>query len=81
MSLMKLKAAAGLDHKHSQRGFTLVELAIVLVIIGLIIGAVLKGQELIVSARLKTTISDIDSIRRRGGLSAGRRQSPRRRAG
>jgi len=38
--------------KH-QAGFTLVEIAIVLVIIGLIIGAVLKGQELINNAKLK----------------------------
>lgn len=46
-----------------QRGFAVVELAIVLVTIGSIIAAVLKGQELIVSARLKSTISDIDAIR------------------
>jgi len=38
--------------KH-QRGFTLVELAIVLVIIGIILGAVLKGQELITNAKIK----------------------------
>ncbi|MDP2688755.1 MAG: prepilin-type N-terminal cleavage/methylation domain-containing protein [Deltaproteobacteria bacterium] len=37
----------------NQKGFTLVELAIVLVIIGLILGAVLKGQELINNAKLK----------------------------
>lgn len=44
------------EHKgmlSNQKGFTLVELAIVLVIIGLIIGAVLKGQELINNAKLK----------------------------
>ena len=63
MSLMKFKAMSTDKSNKSQRGFTLVELAIVLVIIGLIIAAVLKGQELIVSARLKSTISDIDAIR------------------
>jgi len=41
---------------RAQQGFTLVELAIVLVIIGLIIGGVLKGQELIQSAKLRSTI-------------------------
>ena len=48
---------------QSQRGLALVELAIVLVIIGLIIGGILKGQELIASARLKSTLTDIDAIR------------------
>ncbi len=38
---------------RNQKGFTLVELAIVLVIIGLILGAVLKGQDLINNARMK----------------------------
>jgi prepilin-type N-terminal cleavage/methylation domain-containing protein len=37
----------------SKGGFTLVELAIVLVIIGIILGAVLKGQELINNAKVK----------------------------
>jgi prepilin-type N-terminal cleavage/methylation domain-containing protein len=36
-----------------QKGFTLVELAIVLVIIGIILGAVLKGQSLINNAKIK----------------------------
>jgi len=36
-----------------RRGFTLVELAIVLVIIGIILGAILKGQEMIFNAKVK----------------------------
>ncbi len=41
----------------SAQGFTLVELAIVLVIIGIIIGAVMKGQDLIDNARAKKVIT------------------------
>ena len=41
-----------------QVGFTLIELAIVLVIIGLLLGGVLKGQELINSAKVKNMITD-----------------------
>mgnify|MGYP003384699334 CR=1 FL=1 len=43
--------------KRKQSGFTLVEIAIVLVIIGLLLGGVLKGQELINSSKVKN-ISD-----------------------
>lgn len=43
-----------------QRGFTLVEIAIVLVIIGLLLGGILKGQELITSARVRN-IADQNS--------------------
>jgi len=39
--------------KRVQSGFTLVEIAVVLVIIGLLLGGVLKGQELIASARVR----------------------------
>ncbi len=45
------------------RGFTLIELAIVLVVIGLLLGGVLKGQELIESARARSIISQIDSLK------------------
>ena len=41
-----------------QMGFTLVEIAIVLVIVGLLIGGVLKGQEMITNAKLKRIESD-----------------------
>jgi prepilin-type N-terminal cleavage/methylation domain-containing protein len=44
--------------KKQQNGFTLIELAIVLVIIGLLLGGVLKGQELINSAKVKNMASD-----------------------
>lgn len=42
-----------------KRGFTLVEMAIVLVIIGIILGAVLKGQDLIDNARAKQFVTKI----------------------
>lgn len=45
---------------HDKGGFTLIELAIVLVIIGLIIGAVVKGGDLIDSAKMKRVKVDID---------------------
>ncbi len=44
------------------QGFTLVELAIVMVIIGLLLGGILKGQELIQSARVSSTISSVKSV-------------------
>lgn len=43
-------------------GFTLVELAIVLVIIGLIIGGVLVGQDLIKAATIRSTVSDFEKF-------------------
>ena len=43
-------------------GFTLVEIAIVLVIIGLLLGGVLKGQELIENSKVKNAIKDLDGI-------------------
>jgi prepilin-type N-terminal cleavage/methylation domain-containing protein len=45
-----------------QSGFTLVEIAIVLVIIGLLLGGVLKGQEMIGSAKIKNVINDLKGV-------------------
>ena len=48
--------------KSQQSGFTLVEIAIVLVIIGLLLGGILKGQELINSAKVKSFAQDYRTI-------------------
>ena len=47
---------------RKQSGFTLIEIAIVLVIIGLLLGGVLKGQELINSAKVKNIAQDFRNI-------------------
>lgn len=50
-------------YRRYQGGFTLVEVAIVLVIIGLLLGAILKGQELIENSRVKNAINEVNAIR------------------
>ena len=45
-----------------QQGFTLVEIAIVLVIISLLIGGVLKGQEMITKAKVSKVENDYKGI-------------------
>lgn len=52
----------GNEMKRTHAGFTLIELAIVLVIIGLLLGGVLKGQELINSAKVKNMANDFRNI-------------------
>jgi prepilin-type N-terminal cleavage/methylation domain-containing protein len=52
-----------LEAARKQAGFTLIEIAIVLVIIGLLLGGVLKGQELITSARVRNLISQQDGVK------------------
>ena len=47
---------------RSQEGFTLIEIAIVLVIIGLILGGVLKGQELIENSKVKNAVKDLEGV-------------------
>ena len=46
-----------------QAGFTLVEIAIVMVIIGLLIGGVLKGQAMIQNAKVKRVVKQGDELR------------------
>ncbi|KQQ40309.1 N-methylation domain-containing protein [Duganella sp. Leaf126] len=57
-----MRASRPLLHPTRQTGFTLVEIAIVLVIIGLLLGGVLKGQSLIDSARVKNIIQQSTSL-------------------
>jgi prepilin-type N-terminal cleavage/methylation domain-containing protein len=48
--------------KKNQAGFTLVEIAIVLVIIGLLLGGVLKGTELIENSKVKRAANEVNGI-------------------
>lgn len=59
---------AGRDDKGAQilrtveRGFTLVEIAIVLVVVGLLMGGILKGQEMVNQAKIKNLIADFSGV-------------------
>ena len=49
-------------HMRSSAGFTLVELAIVMIIIGLLIAGVLKGQQLITNAQIAATVAQVKAF-------------------
>ncbi len=57
-----MSASAFNCKKSTEAGFTLVEIAIVLVIIGLLLGGILKGQEMITQAKIKNVINDFNGI-------------------
>jgi prepilin-type N-terminal cleavage/methylation domain-containing protein len=50
-------------NKTYQAGFSLIEMAVVLIVIGLIIGGVLKGQELIEAAKIKAVLTQLNEYR------------------
>jgi len=50
------------NKRSNQAGFTLVEIAIVLVIIGLLLGGILKGQEMITQAKIKNVVNDLNGV-------------------
>src|ERR1700735_2399062 len=59
---MRLSVSAPMYIKtpKSEKGFTLIELSIVLVIIGLIIGGILTGQDLIKAAEQRATLAQVE---------------------
>ena len=48
--------------RKNQKGFTLVELAVVMIIVGLLIGGILKGQELIANAQVASLVTQAKGI-------------------
>lgn len=46
----------------AQRGFTLVEIAMILVIMALLMGGVMRGQELVTQARIRDIMNDLSGV-------------------
>src|SRR5438309_4731512 len=57
-----MSSSATKGKNSAQAGFTLVEIAIVLVIIGLLLGGILKGQEMITQAKIKNIVNDFNGV-------------------
>src|SRR3979490_2860712 len=55
--------SSSINRRNStQTGFTLVEIAIVLVIIGLLLGGILRGQEMVTEAKIKNIVNDFNGV-------------------
>ena len=52
-----------MDKNSRLEGFTLVEISIVLLIIGVIAGGMMKGKDLLESARINSVVSDVQNFR------------------
>ena len=52
----------GCAHKENQHGFTLVEISIVMIIIGLLIGGTFGGMKLIENMQVNKTVQDLKAI-------------------
>lgn len=60
---LKGRDRPGLADLRNTSGFTLVELSIVLVVIGLIIGGILSGQYLVRQAELRSIVTDVERFK------------------
>jgi prepilin-type N-terminal cleavage/methylation domain-containing protein len=45
-----------------EAGFTLVEIAIVLVVVGLLLGAILKGQEVVLNGQIRNVVNEYNNV-------------------
>jgi prepilin-type N-terminal cleavage/methylation domain-containing protein len=61
-SRLPARSRSDLASANAGHGFTMIEISIVLVIIGLIIGGILAGQSMIRAAQLRAQIKQIDAI-------------------
>ncbi len=55
-----------MKYKHLPKhlpGFSLIELALVLIVVGILAGALFKGQDILEAAKIRATLNEIDRIR------------------